>query len=400
MITLINPAFVRELNRYPGGLFPVPNSCGQSNTLVVKCSKEMILTARILRQIRFYLIPLDADGVSTCGLVTAFFDDPDEPLTIRTPLLDDGMGNDILDLLCARTFDIHFFDEYNREFLGYRARNRIARSFVSSRSNIRLASPTYIPSPKIDDQILSCFSTRNPEDDNNALVVDLVDELFPSDFIIWDARPENNSYQGRKHDMFTALERENSGLFSELDIVKSLQRVFSNDQIFLNPLRTDNGREFVDVMVVTPTNLLLIQAKDSPNKEETLRQPIKRKMSTVLRHLNKATNQLRGSISYMHSNDPFSVQCGDTSHTIVASDLNVVSFVIVKELFLTEYKSYSQPIFKVFYDTGVPCIIQDYSQFHCLTFHRGTNDSFFDTLAGIMKFALSHKEFPRTRFWL
>ena len=77
-------------------------------------------------------------------------------------------------------------------------------------------------------------------------------------------------------------------------------------------------KEFVDIMAVTPNNLLLIQAKDSPNTEETLRRPIERKISTIVRHLKKATSQLRGSISYVESNDPFKIKYGDTTHAISA----------------------------------------------------------------------------------
>ena len=400
MITLKYPALVRELARYPGGLFPAQLLGGQPDVLVVKCPKEMILAAKMRREFKSYLIPLDADGVSTHGLVTAFFDDYDEPLVIKTPLLDDEMGNGILNLMCSQTFDVHFFDEHDRELLGYQANNKTAGSLESIRHKIRLASSMYIPSPKIDDQMMSSFSSRSSHDDDNALVVELAEELFPSDFMIWDARPADNSYKGRKHDMFTVLERENPGLYSELDIVKFLHRVFSGDRIFLNPLRPDNGKEFVDVMVATYTNILLIQAKDSPNTEETLRRPIERKISTVLRHLKKATSQLRGSISYLRSNDPLIVQCGKSSHTIAVGNRDVISLVIVKELFPTEYKHYSQLAFEVFDDTSVPCLIQDYSQFHHLTYHRRTEESFFGTLDEIMIFALHHNEFPRSRFWL
>ena len=400
LITLKNPALVRELTQYPVGLFPAQLLGGQPGVLIVKCTKEMILAAKMCRALKFYLVPLDADGVSTYGLVTAFFDDPDEPLAIRTPLLDDEMGNDIIDLLCSRTFDIHFFDQYDRELLGYRVNNRSAGNAASSRDKIRLAPSNYVPSTKIDDQMLLYFCSRSSEDDDNALVVEFAEELFPSDFIIWDERPADNSYQGRKHAMFTALERENAGLFSELDIVKALHRVFSSDQIFLNPLRADNGREFVDVMVATPTNLLLIQAKDSPNTEGILRRPIERKISTVLRHMRNATAQLRGSIAHVQSNRPLMIQCGVTSHAIATSSLDMRSLVIVKELFPTEYKSYSPLAFDVLEDTGVPCVIQDYAQFHDLTHHRRTETSFCATLDEVMAFALHHKEFPRSRFWL
>ena len=400
MLTLKHPAVVRELAQFPGGLLPVQIQGGQTNVLVVKCPKEMILAAKVHRELRFYLVPLEADGVSTYGLVTAVFDDPDEPLVIRTPLLDDEFGNGIFNLLSTQIFDIHFFDEHDRELLGYRVNNTAAGKFRSSRDKKCLGPCTYIPSTKIDDQMSYFVSNRSSEDDEHALIVKFEEELFPSDFMIWDTRPEDNSYKGLKHPMFSALERENPGVFAELDIVKFLHRVFESDQIFLNPIRPDNGHEFVDVMVVTPNNLLLIQAKDSPNTEDTLRRPIERKISTVVRHLRKATAQLRGSISYVESNDPFIVQCGDTTHAIAAGKLKMTSLVIVKELFPTEYESYSQFAFEVFEDTDVPCFIQDYPQFHALTYHRRTEQSFFRTLDGILRFAIEHDQIPRSRFWL
>ena len=62
MITLKYPALVRELTRYPGGLFPAQLLGGQPDVLVVKCSKEMILAAKMRRESKSCLIPLDADG--------------------------------------------------------------------------------------------------------------------------------------------------------------------------------------------------------------------------------------------------------------------------------------------------------------------------------------------------
>ena len=400
MITLTHPALVRELAHYRGGLFPAHLFGGDAGALVVKCPKEMILAAKIRRELKCYLVPLDADGVNTHGLVTAFFDDPDEPLVIRTPLVDDDMARSLMDLLSSEAFDIHFFDEHDRELLGYRAKNRTAARLVATRDTIRLAPPTYIPSPKIDDQMVRIFSRRSSDDDASALVVELPEELFPSDLIILDARPDHNSHIGAKGGTFTVLERENPGLDSESDIVKCVHRVFPSDSIFLNPLRADNGNEFVDIMVVTATTILLIQAKDSPNTTEALRRPIERKIATVRRHLKKATSQIRGSISHLLSNDLLAVRCGGSLYTISASDLNVISLVVVKELFITEYQHYSQLAFGVFDSTGVPCIIQDYSEFHNLTNHRRSEESFVETLEQIMTFAIYHDEFPRSRFWL
>ena len=165
MITLKHPALVRELTQYPGGLFPAPILGGQPGVLVIKCPKEMILAAKMLHQIKFYPISLDAHEVNTLGIVTAFFDDFDEPLVIRTPLVDDEMGNGLIDLLCTPTFDIHFFDELDRELLGFKVDNRTAETFSCNRGQMQLASRTYVPSSKIDDQMSDTFSNRNSEDD-------------------------------------------------------------------------------------------------------------------------------------------------------------------------------------------------------------------------------------------
>ena len=51
--------------------------------------REIALTARLRKFFRFYLVPLRAGDVHTYGLLAAFFDDHDEPLTIRTLLFDD-----------------------------------------------------------------------------------------------------------------------------------------------------------------------------------------------------------------------------------------------------------------------------------------------------------------------
>ena len=51
-------------------------------------------------------------------------------------------------------------------------------------------------------------------------------------------------------------------------------------------MRADNGREFVDLLVVTEKTVLLIQAKDSPANEASLNRTIARKMATTEAHIN------------------------------------------------------------------------------------------------------------------
>lgn len=396
MLSLEYPSLTQELSEFSGGLFPVT----VPETLVIKGTKEMILTAKTIRFIKFYLFRLDADDIPTAGLITAFFDDPDEPLVIRTPLFKDDVSDAIFHLLGTPSINIHFFDEHNRELLGYRANNTTASRFRSSKTNISLAPDTYIPTSKIDDQLSARFANRNQDVDDNAFVVTLDEELIPSKILHWDSRPISNQYQGRMHDMFTSLERKDPGLFSELDIVKCLTRVFPGEQVFLRPCRTDNGREFVDVLVATPTNLLLIQAKDSPNTAEMLDRPIFRKISAVSHHLKKAFSQMRGSISYMKSKEEFSVSCGSKEHILNSGDQTTWILVLVKELFPTEFGDYSQLVLDFSSESGYPCLVLDYVQFHEFTHHLQSEEAFFDGFQKVTKFTKEHGQLPRSRFWI
>jgi hypothetical protein len=62
----------------------------------------------------FYLPTLPSSTVITTSLITAFFDDDDEPLTIRTPLFgDDDFSRGIIEILKYDEVDIYFFDEHN-----------------------------------------------------------------------------------------------------------------------------------------------------------------------------------------------------------------------------------------------------------------------------------------------
>ena len=89
--------------------------------LVVKSSKEILLAAKLRKELKVYLVSFSSQGEKTLGLVTAIFDDPDEPLFIGTPLIADGACEDLRETLLQSEIDIHFFNEHGRELLGYKA---------------------------------------------------------------------------------------------------------------------------------------------------------------------------------------------------------------------------------------------------------------------------------------
>ena len=195
------------------------------------------------------------------------------------------------------------------------------------------------------------------------------------------------------------LERQEPGEFNELDITHALLRVFPSDQIYLNPTRSDNGREFVDVLVSTPENLFLVQAKDRPNTQQALDCPISRKKAATARHLKKAARQMLGAISYAQASVPLQVVTDGVVHDVSARGRKVVGIIIVGELFPDEFSVYSPIVLDVFDQTGVPCFVMDYPEVNAWTWNRRTEDSFVDTLYQVFAVALNKREFPRIRFW-
>ena len=122
-LSVTSPKVVDELVDFPGGLWPARRRGDSRMILIVKAAREMAVTAKLREGFRFYLAPVCAGTGTTYGLITAFFDDSDEPLTISTPLFDEEITRDFLSLLSSDSFHVHFFDEHNREHLGFRAEN-------------------------------------------------------------------------------------------------------------------------------------------------------------------------------------------------------------------------------------------------------------------------------------
>ncbi len=108
--------------------------------LLVKAAREMAHTAKLREGVRFYLAPVSVGTVTTYGLITAFFDDSDEPLIICTTLFDEEIAREFLSLLSSDSFHVHFFDERNRELLGFRAETPHAHRFRAFADRIQFVA--------------------------------------------------------------------------------------------------------------------------------------------------------------------------------------------------------------------------------------------------------------------
>ena len=378
-LSVTSPKIVDALMDFPGGLWPVRRRDDSRMILIVKAAQEMALTAKLREGFCFYLVPVRAGAATTYGLITAFFDDSDEPLTISTPLFDDEITRDFLSLLSSDSFHVHFFDENNRELLGFRAENPDANRFRAFADTIHFVSPSLAHGRQLLDGMQLWFTDRFPSDDNAAFAIQMREQMFPDSL---------------------AEHIDNPGDFNEPDIAAALHRAFSREQVLLNPVRADNGREFVDVLVITPKTLLLIQAKDSPGTESVLTRNLHRKRATASKHISNAAGQLKGSINHLKSNDDIEVIDGEKRRTVSLSGREVFGIIIVKEVFDPDRPDCSPPVLTVSRETSIPCLLLDHSEFHQMTFFQSTEDILVQALREIFSVADQRGVFPRSRFGL
>lgn len=410
MLTIKNPEIIPEVRTLGHGLMPLripDDSVGSSKAsklvLIIKAPKEYILTVKVRREFKVYVAPIRIGRLRTTGIITAFFDDDDEPLCIRSPLCDDEFARDLFQLLIMKSFEVYFFDEHSRELLSYLVKNSDTIKFLRIVKPNKLARPDQFerycfPLGQLDDALMNWYSQRSSIDDAKSLSIKCIRTLFPDDIHIFNANPKINSYHGQKRPMHTVLERQDPGPFSELDIVYALHRIFPGKQIYLNPFRVDVHREFVDVLVVAEKYFLLIQAKDSPNTDATVSRTIDRKKWISLSHVEKAASQIRGSISYIESGRDLKMFVDHTQISITTDSRFLVGLIIVRELFDDLQSDYST-FLKIFHDTGVPCFLMDYSSFHLLTFYDQTEDSFIEIICRNIELAVAENRVPRLRIW-
>ena len=173
------PAVPQTPADFKVGLLPTRDAASSRMILIAKTTREIAATARLQRFFRFYLVPIRAGDVDTFGLISAFFDDPDEPLVIRTPLFDDELTHEFVQVLSSDSFDIHFYDEHNRKLIGFRAENPDATRFRHFVNTIRFVPDTLEFARQFDDHMMSWFGARTTAEDDASLKINLLETLPP-----------------------------------------------------------------------------------------------------------------------------------------------------------------------------------------------------------------------------
>lgn len=393
-LTLSYPQIMPHVESVGVGLWPIKIKGKWS--LIVKTSKEAILTAKVNKGFDIYVAPVQFKDSTSVALVTAFYDDDDEPLTIRTPLLvDDDFTQGLLSVFSKNKFDIFFFDEHNRELLSYQASGNMHLLLE------KLETATLLSRDAVHEVLKRAeewFSIRTTQDDCDATSINLDEPLFRDDFIIMDLDLEKHSFHGSKSFSTTSLEREEPGHYQELDIILLLQRVFKNEQIYLNPIKESDGKEFVDILISGDEAVLLIQAKDSPNIERILRSTIKRKRSKSVAQLKEAATQLKGAVTFTKRNNILRFVDRNAIKEINIGDRQVIGIIIIKELFNDTFNEYDKIAFNFVDESKIPAFFFDYPELARMTFCCNSEDKFLGALYQIWAVAMEKNTFPRLNY--
>lgn len=402
MLSLLHPEIMLRLASIPGGLDVIPATQDDPPRLIFKVPKEYILTAKVNQGVRIYLVPVTADGTRMWALVTAFFDDEEEPLALRTPLVEREWAKTVLDVLQTPAIDVHFFDELDRELLGYRASVSIPANTAEAIATLDdgwVQDVPYAALRSLMNGVEDAFARRTPDDDAKAIDIVFERPLYDEDQFLLDARPGAHTFHGARGFSHTVLERSEPGPYQEEDIIRCLLLAFPPDQIYQGPKRTYDAEEVCDVLIVTDTRILIIQAKDSPNVARVMQQPGKRKRANTRSALNKALAQVRGALGYLRRSGPALEFDIDGRRCSIAVDgRSVQALAVVKELFNDEFGEYSAMLLATVEETGRDVVAFDYPEFYRCCRSCDSEESFFAAYDRVMGYAKETGEYPRLRF--
>lgn len=399
MLTVLHPEIYHQVLSFPIGMMAAPDPDGGNPFLIVKATKEVLLAAKLSGFFKVYVCPADLGGRETLALVFAFFDDEDEPLIIRTPLVDDAESRQLLAALTSPSVNVHFFDEHGREFLVYEAEIDVPAVAKKRLDGLKLLGSDFVEAQNMLHGVGDWFGLRTPQDDEDALTIKLGHNSFGESLAIQDARYPLHQHHGAKGYSISMLEREEPGNFQEEDIIKCLAMCFPQSQIYHGPLRTTDKEEICDVLVVTDDRVLIIQAKDSPNVERIAKQKLSRKQTNAMTAFKKAVAQIRGAQSYIKAgNGTLRYILDGEERSIDISQKQLFAITIIKEVFERESEEYAKVLNALMVERSIPCYVISYGMFFELCYRVHDPEKFFDFSEEVVEYIRSKHDLPVINF--
>jgi len=397
MLSTNHPYLLPDLRQLRYGVMPVKWPDG-TVALVLKVTKEAILAARLRGELKVYLFSDPDQSDRHLGIVTASFDDHEEPLTVVTALFDgDELLADVTAALSQAEFDAYFFDEHDRELMGVRVCNADASRFRGEVAAAGFAPFDLETYGALAERLAQRFAIRDAADDLAAFTLTLGERLYPDDLVLYDTRPEAYAFRdAHQRPAISGLVREDPGPPQERDIAVMLGRVFPAESIYLNPFRADTGKELSDVMVVTEKVMLFIETKDSPNTAASLGRTMDRKRLTIQNQIEKATKQLKRALVYARETDGVVIAGRPEPTAVPLAGRQLLGLIVVREMFDHDQVANSEPVLAMIDELQLPIMLIDYPGLHVVSQNLRTPARFLNALHDLFDMALEHGQFPRS----
>jgi hypothetical protein len=162
-------------------------------------------------------------------------------------------------------------------------------------------------------------------------------------------------------------------------VIAGLRRVFPGDKVAINPMRKDNGRELADALILAVSHVLVVQAKDSPNTEESLGRSLDRKRLVSRQQVEKGVRQTKGAVAYIRSHDSLDLLVGRRDLQVTIGNRALFPIVVIKEMFADEGELYVATC-REMESYGVQGVVLDYPNLDLFAHRLRAESAFISAL--------------------
>ncbi|HCE2478819.1 hypothetical protein [Vibrio parahaemolyticus] len=385
------------------GLHPVKLGDSEDYFLIVKCSKEIILTAELNNGFEIYSPLVNCDSVKTTSLLSVFYDCDDDPLTIMTFITDDcAYDKEVFKKVFSQeVIDIYFVSQSNIDILSFKSKIECSDTVFENLNLSNLIPRSYEAIPILNNALCNYFHEKIDEKDK--VKISFIEPVTQNFTTIIDCSKITELHHVNDNGIsISTLRIDEPGESQENEIAGFLNRVFEHSKIYMNPLKIDDREEISDLIVIGDDYIYFVQAKDSPNNESVIRNSIQRKKSTVKKHLKKAVNQMKGAIKHASINDnlEFFVKDADDTFIKVSTDIGVLEkrgIIVLKELFPEDMVDYTSLIIDMCKELKEECIVFDFNDLGNCTVNIDNEAVFAKMFESSFKQACQYGEFPKYR---
>ena len=117
------------------------------------------------------------------------------------------------------------------------------------------------------------------------------------------------------------------------------------------------------------------------------------KRLTIQKQIVKATNQLRGGLTYAKETDGVVIEADAGPMSLPLGGRQLLGLIVVREMFDHDQQENSDPVFALVDDIKLPVMLVDYPGLHAVTTNLRTPASFLIALHDLFDMALEHGRF-------